>query len=242
LKEQLIKKLKLNSFGNAHSQQQVLKKNNNSSGKNDSLNNRNEILPLTSLKSKNSKYLTGLKEMKQYQSDPSILSQRVETFEYQYMSPKARQQMNSEVVPILMSNVFLTGTINPTVFSNHEEATIEYIINEHHAKTQNQGDWNIFKNDSLEGKAEKRKLDKISVAMTLSRQDKKIKEGELNINNTNKKVGIDKVGMKLRATVGHLRMERELKRKKVLNLLRTKNFNLFRTNTINNLHLLKDAL
>jgi len=59
---------------------------------------------------------------------------------------------------------------------------------------------------------------------------------------TSKQNNVDKVGMKLKATVGHLRMEREMKRKKILDLMKTKNFNLFRPNTINNLHLLKDAL
>jgi len=170
----------------------------------------------------------------------------LESSEFQYLSPKARKQMKSE--PILMSSVFLTGQIHPEGVAPSNEAAVEHIISEHHGKAKIFEDYpNISRmNESqqlvVEAKSPKKKLDKFSVAWSLAQQEKKKKEGEAILYNKEPKSNVDKVGMKLKATVGQLRMERELKRKKILNILKTKNFNLFRPNTINNLHLLKDAL
>lgn len=165
-----------------------------------------------------------------------------EAGDFPYLSPKARQQLKSDSVPVLMSNVFLTGSINPEGFVAQDEATIEYIIMEHHAKSRRMD--TVLKQKDLqlsEQRDIKKKLDKVAVTMTLSHLNRKKKESEEFIQAKSPKANMDKVGTKLKATVGHLRMERELKRKKALSLLKTKNFNLFRAETINN-HLLKDAL
>jgi len=167
-----------------------------------------------------------------------------ESSEFQYLSPKARKQMKSE--PILMSSVFLTGQIHPEGVSPSYEPAVEHIITEHHSRAKIFEDMSLSKVVEsqliMNEKSPKKKLDKFSVAWSLAQQEKKKKEGEATLYNKEPKNNLDKVGMKLKATVGQLRMEREMKRKKVLNILKTKNFNLFRPNTINNLHLLKDAL
>jgi len=123
---------------------------------------------------------------------------------------------------------------------------VEHIITEHHSRAKIFEDMSLSKVVEsqliMNEKSPKKKLDKFSVAWSLAQQEKKKKEGEATLYNKEPKNNLDKVGMKLKATVGQLRMEREMKRKKVLNILKTKNFNLFRPNTINNLHLLKDAL
>ena len=243
MKEKLIRNINPKSLGIKDSHGHTFQKTDHFADKNEILKTKSQLLPLVSPKLKGLKQETNYREIKQYRSYPSVSTQRIETGEFQYLSPKARQKMNSESVPILMSNVFLTGLINPSAFANQDEATIEYIITEHHEKTKHsENNSNHLINQSLAQRTEKKKLGKLSVAMSVSRQDKKIKKGEITLNSKTQKIGMDKIGMKLRATVGHLRMERELKRKKILSLLRTKNFNLFRTNTINNLHLLKEVL
>ena len=163
--------------------------------------------------------------------------------DFPYFSPKARQQMKSDSVPVLMSNVFLTGGINPEGLAPQDEAAVEYIVSEYHSKTRAKpptaktGDYDVRTQTNSRSR-----LTKTAMTMSLARQNEKKKEWEEVLYKNGPKQGVDKFGTKLKATVGHLKTEREVKRKKVLSLLKTKNFNLFRPNTINNLHLLKDAL
>ncbi len=149
--------------------------------------------------------------------------------EYEYLSPKARQQMKSDSVPILMSSVFLNGIINPIGIAKQGKPAIEYIINEHHEKAKNLPSevGNFHQTNSTNGK----KLERDLNVLQLSKEEK---------NDKSPKQIIDRIGMKLKATVGQLKMEREFKRNKVLTILRTKNFNRFRANTINNLHVYKN--
>lgn len=162
--------------------------------------------------------------------------------DFPYFSPKARQQMKSDSVPVLMSNVFLTGGINPEGLAPQDEAAVEYIVSEYHSKTRPKPPTAKAEYESRTQTNSKSRLTKTAVTMSLAQQNRRKKEWEEVLYKTGNKQGVDKFGTKLKATVGHLKTEREVKRKKVLNLLKTKNFNLFRPNTINNLHLLKDAL
>ena len=190
-------------------------------------------------------FVGSMRETNKYRLGATDGFRKTESNDFPYLSPKARQQMKSESVPILMSNVFLTGMINPDGLTAQAEATVEHIISEHHAKTKPKPKDEFFSKGEytqFEQRQSKKKLDKITVAHTLAQQDKKKKDLEMSPEKRESKTNTDKVGMKLKATVGHLRMERETRRKKILDLMKTKNFNLFRPNTINNLHLLKDAL
>jgi len=83
-------------------------------------------------------------------------------------------------------------------------------------------------------------LDRFTVAQTLANQEKKKKELEADLYGQGHKPGFDKVGGKLKATVGHLKSEREIRRQKMLRLSKAKNFNRMRPGTINNLYTVKE--
>lgn len=160
-----------------------------------------------------------------------------------YLSPKARQQMNGNSVPLLLTNVLLSGGINPQGLAPNDEAAVEHIINQYHVKSR-QGSVAPIRSKS-QPRSKKLSLDKmhnIAVSVSLIQQNKKKKEGVLALQKMNPKYTMDKVGIRLKATVGYIQVEQEETKKRVQDLLKTKNFNLFRQSTVNNMHLLKEAL
>jgi len=159
-----------------------------------------------------------------------------DTIEYQYLSPKARQQVKEDRVPVLLSNVFLTGMVNPEGGPPRNETTVEHILSEHHNKLTHGGESSP---KPLTEEKRKRLFTKSSVNLTEQNKRKDKMSGF--IQRESKEQLLGRMETQMEAAVGQLKMEREARRKKVLRLLRTKNFNLFKPSTINNMHLLKDA-
>ena len=161
-----------------------------------------------------------------------------ETIEYQYLSPKARHQVKEEKFPVLLSSVFLTGMINPEGISPMNEPTVEHIIAEHHSKAL-LGNETISQLSSEDKK--KKPIYKSSVVVNLVEQNRKKEKMMTLIPKEPKQVVIEKMENHMEAAVSQLKLERDNRRKKILKLLKTKHFNLFKPSTINNMHLLKDA-
>lgn len=164
-------------------------------------------------------------------------TKKEEIIEYQYFSPKARQEMNSNKMPVLMTNVFLTGMVNPEKFSPKNEATVEYIISEHHGKAHTQSDGQFFATYDNKRSAPVKK----SIALNLVEQNKKVKK-RFGTPKDQKNDNLPYFETQIVAAVDQLKSEREKRKEKVLRVLKTRNFNLFKPSTINNMHLLKDAL
>jgi len=93
-----------------------------------------------------------------------------ETIEYQYLSPKARVQVKEEKMPLLLSNAFLTGMVNPEGLSPRNETTVEHIISEHHNKLTQGGESSPH---AITEERKKRTFQKTTVASSLAEQNKR---------------------------------------------------------------------
>lgn len=165
-------------------------------------------------------------------------NKKEEIIEYQYLSPKARQEMNTKKMPVLMTNVFLTGMVNPEGVSPKNETTVEYIISEHHGKVNTQYDSQFF---TSYDKRRNISISKKSFNQNLVEQNKKVKK-RFGTPKDHKGDNLPYFETQIVAAVDQLKSEREKRKEKVLRVLKTRNFNLFKPSTINNMHLLKDAL